>query len=108
MINKDISKIIEKLGLLPVVPCRDNMNYPKGISWHMEENWITDLEQLNNVLNSNRFKVTKEDGTTWTAYNITGIGLLTGTRSGIIIVDLDMHTKMVNLSMVLLTLNNGY
>ena len=93
MINKDISKIIEKLGLLPVVPCRDNMNYPKGISWHMEENWITDLEQLNNVLNSNRFKVTKEDGTTWTAYNITGIGLLTGTRSGIIIVDLDMHTK---------------
>lgn len=93
MINKDISKIIEKLGLLPVVPCRDNMNYPKGISWPMEENWITDLEQLNNVLNSNRFKVTKEDGTTWTAYNITGIGLLTGTRSGIIIVDLDMHTK---------------
>lgn len=93
MINKDISKIIEKLGLLPVVPCRDNMNYPKGISWHMEENWITDLEQLNNVLNSNRFKVTRKDGTTWTAYNITGIGLLTGTRSGIIIVDLDMHTK---------------
>lgn len=93
MINKDISKIIEKLGLLPVVPCRDNMNYPNGISFDMEENWITDLEQLNNVLTSNRFKVTKKDGTTWTAYNITGIGLLTGTRSGIIIVDLDMHTK---------------
>lgn len=93
MINKDISKIIEKLGLLPVVPCRNNKNYPDGISFLMEENWITDLEQLNNVLNSNRFKVTKEDGTTWTAYNITGIGLLTGTRSGIIIVDLDMHTK---------------
>lgn len=93
MINKDISKIIEKLGLLPVVPCRDNMNYPKGIKWPMEENWITDIEQLNNVLTNNSFKVTKEDGTTWTAYNITGIGLLTGTRSGIIIVDLDMHTK---------------
>lgn len=93
MVNKDISKVIEKLGLLPVVPCRNNKNYPDGISWPMEENWITDLEQLNNVLNSNRFKVTKEDGTTWTAYNITGIGLLTGTRSGIIIVDLDMHTK---------------
>lgn len=100
MINKDISKVIEKLGLLPVVPCRDNMNYPKGISWHMEENWITDIEQLNNVLTSNSFKVTKEDGTTWTAYNITGVGLLTGTRSGIIIVDLDMHTdkngKLIN------------
>lgn len=98
--NKDITKVIEKLGLLPVVPCRDNMNYPKGISWHMEENWITDLEQLNNVLTSNSFKVTKEDGTTWTAYNITGVGLLTGTRSGIIIVDLDMHTdkngKLIN------------
>lgn len=93
MINKDISKIIEKLGLLPVVPCRDNMNYPKGISWHMEENWITDLEQLNNVLNSNRFKVTKEDGTTWTAYNITGIGLLTGTRSNIVVIDLDVDHK---------------
>lgn len=93
MINKDISKIIEKLGLLPVVPCRNNMNYPDGISFLMEENWITDLEQLNNVLTNNSFKVTRKDGTTWTAYNITGIGLLTGTRSGIIIVDLDMHTK---------------
>lgn len=100
MINKDISKVIEKLGLLPVVPCRDNKNFPDGISFLMEENWITDIEQLNNVLSNNSFKVTRKDGTTWTAYNITGIGLLTGTRSGIIIVDLDMHTdkngKLIN------------
>ena len=98
MIDKKISEVIEKLGLLPVVPCRDNKNFPDGINWHMEENWITDLEQLNNVLTSNSFKVTKKDGTTWTAYNITGIGLLTGTRSGIIIVDLDMHIRNGKLS----------
>lgn len=98
--SKDIAQLIERLGLLPVVPCRENKNFPDGISWHMEENWITDLKQLNNVLTSNSFTVTKKDGTTWTAYNITGIGLLTGTRSGIIIVDLDMHTdkdgKLIN------------
>ena len=98
--SKDIAQLIERLGLLPVVPCRENMNFPKGISWHMEENWITDLEQLKEVLNKGSFTVTKGDGTTWTAYNITGMGLLTGTRSGIIIIDLDMHTdndgKLIN------------
>lgn len=91
--SKDIAQLIEKYGLLPVVPCTENKNFPDGISWNkIKENWITDLNQLNEVINSNSFTVTRKDGTTWTKYGITGFGLLTGTKSGIIIIDLDMHT----------------
>lgn len=100
MINKDISKVIEKLGLLPVVPISGYINRPY-VAWSEQENWITDIKTLNEFLDGKitykgtcKDKITNDKKViTYTNKNITGFGLLTGVRSNIVVIDLDVDHK---------------
>lgn len=98
--NKDITKVIKKLGLLPVVPYCSYVNTPY-MSWSVDSNWITDINTINELLEG-RFTYNGTNNKTGntvtiTDKNITGFGLLTGVRSGIIVIDLDVgHQEDVN------------
>ena len=91
----NISKVVEELGLLPVIPLT---NYDKRpyISWTIQENTIQSMEQLNEVIYSNTFEYQTKEGEVETLNNITGFSLLTGDKSGIIVIDLDTHNEDSN------------
>ena len=102
--NKDITKVIEKLGLFPIVPISGYINRPY-VAWSEQENWITDIKTLNELLDGKitykgtcKDKITNDKKViTYTNKNITGFGLLTGVRSDIIVIDLDIgHQEGVN------------
>lgn len=88
--NKDITKVIEKLGLLPVIPLSGYDKKPY-VAWSIEQNIITDINSVNSVLANNTYTYTTKEGGTKILNNITGLALLTGTRSNIVVIDLDTH-----------------
>lgn len=90
MINKNISNVIEKLGLLPVVPLSGYDKKPY-VAWSIEQNIINDINSVNSVLANNTYTYTTREGSTKILNNITGLALLTGTRSNIVVIDLDTH-----------------
>lgn len=90
MIDKNISKVIEKLGLLPVIPLSGYDKKPY-VAWSIEQNIINDINSVNSVLANNTYTYTTKEGVTKTLTNITGLALLTGTRSNIVVIDLDTH-----------------
>lgn len=88
--NKDITKVIEKLGLLPVIPLSGYDKKPY-VAWSIEQNIINDINSVNSVLANNTYTYTTREGSTKILNNITGLALLTGTRSNIVVIDLDTH-----------------
>lgn len=88
--NKDITKVIEKLDLLPVIPLSGYEKKPY-VAWSIEQNIITDINSVNSVLTNNTYTYTTREGGTKILNNITGLALLTGTRSNIVVIDLDTH-----------------
>ena len=90
MIDKKISEVIEKLGLLPVIPLSGYDKKPY-VAWSIEQNIINDINSVNSVLANNTYTYTTREGATKTLTNITGLALLTGTRSNIVVIDLDTH-----------------
>lgn len=88
--NKDITKVIEKLGLLPVIPLGGYEKKPY-VAWSIEQNIINDINSVNSVLTNNTYTYTTKEGGTKILNNITGLALLTGTRSNIVVIDLDTH-----------------
>lgn len=88
--NKDITKVIEKLGLLPVIPLSGYDKKPY-VAWSIEQNIINDINNVNSVLTNNTYTYTTKEGGTKILNNITGLALLTGTRSNIVVIDLDTH-----------------
>lgn len=88
--NKDITKVIEKLGLLPVIPLSGYDKKPY-VAWSIEQNIINDISSVNSVLTNNTYTYTTREGGTKILNNITGLALLTGTRSNIVVIDLDTH-----------------
>ena len=95
MIDKNISKIIEKLGLLPVIPLSGYDKKPY-VAWSIEQNIIKDINSINSILANNTYTYTTKEGVTKTLTNITGLALLTGTRSNIVVIDLDTHDSNSN------------
>lgn len=88
--NKDITKVIEKLGLLPVIPLSGYDKKPY-VAWSIEQNIINDINSVNSVLTNNTYTYTTREGGTKILNSITGLALLTGTRSNIVVIDLDTH-----------------
>ena len=88
--KQQFEKLVEQLGLMPVIPLS---NYDKRpyMSWTIETNIINNMETLNNVLTSNVYNYTTKDNEVKTLNNITGFSLLTGNKSNIVVIDLDLH-----------------
>lgn len=85
---KDLAK---QHDLIPIVPITNNQNMPY-CSWSNEQYWIKSVDEIKNRI----FQWVNGKGETKKG-KITGFGLLTGARSGITIVDLDVnHKKGVN------------
>ena len=93
--KQQFEKLVEQLGLMPVIPLS---NYDKRpyMSWTIETNIINNMETLNNVLTSNVYNYTTKDNEVKTLTNITGFSLLTGNKSNIVVIDLDLHEENSN------------
>ena len=63
MIDKKISEVIEKLGLLPVVPLSGYDKKP-NVAWSIEQNIINDINSVNSVLANNTYTYTTREGAT--------------------------------------------
>lgn len=68
------TEAIEKYNMFPLVPLEGYKKKPY-VKWSIPENWITEAQQLNQLKNK------------------TGAALLTGEKSGIMVVDLDVKPE---------------
>lgn len=86
-----VKDLVKQHNLIPIVPITNNQNMPY-CSWSDEQYWIKSVDEIK----SKRFQWINNKGETKNG-KITGFGLLTGARSGVTIIDLDVdHKKGVN------------
>lgn len=87
MQNEELKKLVQQYNLLPLVPLTGNSKQPYCL-WSEEVNWVKSIDGLDRkIFNWVNRKGENKKGT------ITGYGLLTGEKSGITIVDLDINHK---------------
>ena len=77
-------------NLYPVIPLFNNSKTPY-IKWSIEDNWITDKETLQTITKRNSYTHIDKEGAIKVSENITGFALLTGTKSNIVVIDLDRN-----------------
>ncbi|GAA0685537.1 AAA family ATPase [Clostridium cadaveris] len=82
-----VKNLAKQYNLIPIVPITNNQNKPY-CTWSNEEYWIKSVDEIKNKI----FHWVNRKGETKKG-KITGFGLLTGARSGITIIDLDVDHK---------------